>query len=310
MPTMAGHFSVFHQPAVIHDPFDGDYMEWVAPGAFRNTFAQHRDRIRCIYAHGRDAVLGSKPLGPITELREDAYGAYYEVALLDADYTRSILPAIEAGLLGASFAFQVVRERFVARPPRSASNPAGLPEVEILEARVREFGPCTFGAYPAASSALAPRAEFLDGGVRVEFPDSVRRQIEQALFADRAESETGWYLVGTVTADAIRITRAFNATRERSADHVVLDRRRDWHLGGDKEIVVGDVHTHVGTRLGVRSLEPSDADERAWAREFVALRRRSVAPAWLGIVIGHERFKRPTWAGYLTDVDGTKPIQL
>src|SRR5262245_42545941 len=49
-----------------------------------------RKSIRVLFDNGTDPSIGSKPLEPITQLREDKTGAYYEVNLLDVDYTRSI----------------------------------------------------------------------------------------------------------------------------------------------------------------------------------------------------------------------------
>src|SRR4051795_9208562 len=78
-PTMVGHFAVFNQWTEINSAFEGRFLERVAPGAFRKTFAEQRDRMRVLFQHGRDPQIGDKPLGPIRELREDGTGAYYEV---------------------------------------------------------------------------------------------------------------------------------------------------------------------------------------------------------------------------------------
>lgn len=154
MPTLTGHFAVFNRWTEIDSFFEGNFMERFAPGAFKKTFAEQRDRMRVLFQHGRDSHIGDKPLGPIETLREDDTGAFYEVPLLDTEYNRELIPGLEAGLYGASFRFRVVREEIDAEPGVSKDNPAGLPERTIREAQVVEFGPVTFPAYDAATAGL------------------------------------------------------------------------------------------------------------------------------------------------------------
>ncbi len=160
LATMVGEFAVFNQWTEIDSAYEGRFLERVAPSAFTKTFAENRDGMRALFSHGRDPQIGQKPLGPITDLRSTATGAAYAVELLDTSYNRDLIPGLDAGQYGASFAFQATREDLVASPGASAWNPHGLPERTILEAKVREFGPTPFGAYPSASAGLrsAPEA--------------------------------------------------------------------------------------------------------------------------------------------------------
>ena len=154
MPTLAGHFAVFGEWTEINSCWEGNFLESIAPGAFSKTIAEGRDQMRCLFQHGMEYTQGDKPLGPITALREDDTGAYYEVDLLDAPYVRELVPGLEAGLFGASFRFTVMREEFTEEPDPSDYNPKGLPERILREAKVREFGPVTWGAYPTATAGL------------------------------------------------------------------------------------------------------------------------------------------------------------
>jgi HK97 family phage prohead protease len=151
-PVMHGHFAVFDSWTEINDIFEGQFLERIAPGAFRKTFRERGDRIRVLFQHGQDDQVGSKPLGPIQELREDNLGAYYEVKLLDTSYARDLLPGLEAGLYGASFAFTTIKEEVLMRPKKTAANPAALTEVTLTELKVHEFGPVTFPAYATATA--------------------------------------------------------------------------------------------------------------------------------------------------------------
>lgn len=154
MPTMFGHFAVFDRWTEINSLFEGNFLERIVPGAFRKTFRENRDRIRALFQHGQDPQIGDKPLGTVEELREDETGGYYEVELLDTAYNRELLPGLEAGLYGASFRFQVMREDKVDEPEASAENPKGLPERSLKELRLFEFGPVTFPAYAEATAGV------------------------------------------------------------------------------------------------------------------------------------------------------------
>ncbi len=63
-------------------------------------------------------------------------------------------PGLRAGVYGASFRFQTLREDIDQRPGTSAYNPEGLPQRTIQEARVMEFGPVTFPAYAGATAGV------------------------------------------------------------------------------------------------------------------------------------------------------------
>ena len=181
MPTLRGHFSVFDTWTTIDSAWEGTFRERVAPGAFTKTIQENRNNIKVLFQHGKDPQVGDKPLGAISDLREDETGAYYEVPLLDTSYNRDLLPGLEAGLYGASFRFKVLREDFDRKPEASDHNPDGLPERTIKEAALYEFGPVTFGAYPTATA-----------GVRSLTDD----YIAQTIFGDaeRARQFTEYYI--------------------------------------------------------------------------------------------------------------------
>ncbi len=153
-PTLTGHFAVFNQATEIDSLREGNFLETIAPGAFRKTFSENRENIKALFQHGRDPQIGDKPLGQITALEEDERGAYYEVELLDTSYNRDLLPGLTAGLYGASFRFQVMREDLNKNPGESAANPRGIPERTVREASVGEFGPVTFPAYKGATAGV------------------------------------------------------------------------------------------------------------------------------------------------------------
>lgn len=182
MPTLFGHFAVFNEWTEIDSIFEGRFLERFSPGAFTKTFAESRDSIKAIFQHGFDPNVGDKPLGRFEELSEDEIGAYYEVPLLDASYTRDLIPGLEAGLYGASFRFRVVKETLDREPEDSEHNPDGLPERTVQEAQVYEGGPVTFPAYEGATAGLRSLTDELIFERAAADPKRMRELIE---FAER-----------------------------------------------------------------------------------------------------------------------------
>lgn len=189
-PTLFGHFAVFDQWTEIDSAFEGHFMERLAPGAFAKSFSEKRDKIRVLFQHGQDPQIGSKPLGPISELREDKIGAYYEVPLSDTSYNRDLVTLLRDGLLGASFRFSVMKEDFKRHVAKSPYNPDGLPERTVQELDLMEFGPVTFPAYANATAGVrSDTDEYIRRLLVPEF-DEIREALkalgQQALPSDGA----------------------------------------------------------------------------------------------------------------------------
>ncbi len=178
MPVLRGHFSVWDTWTEINSVFEGRFMERFAPTSMNKTMAESKDQMRVLFQHGKDPQIGDKPLGPISRLEADSTGAYYEVPMLDTQYNRELLPGLEAGLYGASHRFQVISEEFVKKPPKSDHNPLGLPERTVTEARVREFGPVTFGAYPTATAGVRSMTDEFVFGRYVDDPERLAALLE------------------------------------------------------------------------------------------------------------------------------------
>ncbi|HEU5085718.1 MAG TPA: HK97 family phage prohead protease [Acidimicrobiales bacterium] len=149
--VLYGHFSVFNRWYEIDSAWEGNFLERVAPGAFRETFAE--DVQRCWFEHGYSTVLDRMSLGAIEQLREDKTGAYYEVRLFDG-LPQALVEGLRAGEYGASFRMRILAETVNAEPGTSEHNPKGLPEVTIQRVRCPEFGPVSIGASPHATANL------------------------------------------------------------------------------------------------------------------------------------------------------------
>ena len=217
MPTLTGHFSVFDDWTEIHSAWEGQFLERIDSGAFDKTFAENRKNMRVLFNHGKDPSVGNKVLGPIAELGVDERGAWYDVPLFDTTYNRDLLPGLEAGVYGASFRFKVMRENFDKFPEPSDSNPDGMPERTILEAKVMEFGPVTFPAYEGATA-----------GVRSLTDD----YIITSLFGENAERTREFlqHITGQPDAPSTSAEAAPGAPRqpERRVLHYPNDTREDF----------------------------------------------------------------------------------
>lgn len=156
--TLTGYFVRFNEWTEIDNPYEGHFMERIAPGAFKRTLRNQGRAVQVLFNHGLDPQVGSKPLGVPSEIREDDQGVYVEVPLDDTSYNRDIAASLRSGALrGQSFHFRSIKEKIVEK------GESGLPEVTRTEVALREFGPVTFPAYSGTSAAL--RSLYLPGGM-------------------------------------------------------------------------------------------------------------------------------------------------
>lgn len=149
-PKLRGRFTTFDDPYEVHSSIEGHFIERMAPGSFDRTIVESRKNIRVLFNHGQDPTMGDQILGPIEYLGGDAR---YVVDPLDG-IPPLIRSGLEAGLYGSSHRFTVIADEWVEAPERSDSNPDGLPERTITEARLYEFGPVTFPANPNATAGI------------------------------------------------------------------------------------------------------------------------------------------------------------
>lgn len=174
MPTLHGVGATYDEWTEINSRFEGHFMERFAPGSFRKTISEGKDRIRCLFHHGQDPNCGVKPLGTITDLSERGRGVEYDVELFDADYVRALVPGLEAGVYGSSFRFGIVKKE---DERKRVSNDKGLLERTVREASMRELGPTPFPAYAGTSAGLR---SISDEFVLARFPaDELATEVAQ-----------------------------------------------------------------------------------------------------------------------------------
>jgi HK97 family phage prohead protease len=189
-PVLFGHFARFNEWTEINSAWEGRFMERFAPGAFKKTIQEQRNKLRVLFQHGQDPEIGDKPIAELNDVREDDEGAYYEARLFDG-LPALVLDGLRAGQYGASFRFSAMREDFNERAGESEHNPNGLPERTVKEAKVAEFGPVTFPAYAGATSGMRSMTDELLLSCFRSDPDRLREMFKQAieLNTDRAEQD-------------------------------------------------------------------------------------------------------------------------
>lgn len=184
--TLEGIAATFGQPTEI-DSWEGTFSEQIRKGAFRKTLREQQPVMQ--FDHGRHPLIGSIPIGAITDLRETDQGLAVQARLTDNWLIQPVRDAIADGSVsGMSFRFSVVREEW-----RDAAGKLVKPEEldqllwmpgdrgplmrTLIEVRLHELGPVVFPAY--ASTSVGVRAHSLAAEIRSD--DDLRRQVQASL---------------------------------------------------------------------------------------------------------------------------------
>jgi HK97 family phage prohead protease len=146
--TLDGYGAVFNQWTVIEDEY-GQYRERIMPGAFRRTLGQRMPILQ--FDHGTHPLIGSIPLGRITQITEDDHGLRVKARLSDNWLVQPVRDAIrDGGITGMSFRFRIVNEKW-------GRGSDGMEERSISEVALYEVGPVVFPAYEQTSVGVRSR---------------------------------------------------------------------------------------------------------------------------------------------------------
>ena len=133
----------FNEWTEVRSAKEGNFFERFALGSLSKSIRERSARIRALFQHGTDSLLGRQPIASIEEMWEREDGAHYRSRLLSG-VPELVVSGLRAGLYGSSVSFRARRFERVSRPRRSAHNPDGLEERTITEADVYEFSFVTF----------------------------------------------------------------------------------------------------------------------------------------------------------------------
>jgi HK97 family phage prohead protease len=198
--TMQGTAAVFNDPTLI-DSFEGRFWEQLAPGSFRKTLSERTPKLQ--FDHGSHPLIGSIPIGRITDAHEDRVGVQVTARLSDNWLVAPVREAISDGTVdGMSFRFSVVREEWVDEKGKKLSAEAVMqrlfisdgewdkPDDQLMtrtlkEVSVAELGPVVFPAYEG--TAVGVRSITIDLG-RLDLPKERAKLAKAILAADQAET--------------------------------------------------------------------------------------------------------------------------
>jgi len=145
--TLEGYAAVFNEWTEI-DSYEGSFLERIAPGAFKKTISERMPVLQ--FDHGTHPLIGSIPLGVITNIKEDSHGLRVKARLSDNWLIEPVRDAIRDGAIqGMSFRFRVINENWV----RGKNGP----ERTITEIALFEAGPVVYPAYEKTSVGVRSR---------------------------------------------------------------------------------------------------------------------------------------------------------
>lgn len=186
--TMEGYAAVYNTPTRI-DSWEGTFDEQIKRGAFKKTIQERTPVLQ--FDHGAHPLIGSIPIGSITDLREDARGLKVAARLSDNWLIQPIRDAIASGSVdGMSFRFQVVREEWRTSDGDLITDPYEImdrlynadpdePPLQrtLIEVRMAELGPVVFPAYK--ETTVGVRARGLASAL--ESDEEARRRVRRGL---------------------------------------------------------------------------------------------------------------------------------
>jgi HK97 family phage prohead protease len=151
--TLEGYAAVFNDMVRIFDPWDGEYDETFARGAFTKSMKERTPYL--MFQHGRHPMIGSLPIGSITELAEDSRGLRVKAQLADNWLVEPVRAAIANGSVsGMSIMFEPMKDK--------RDDSGDFPVVTRTEVKLLELGPVVFPAYDGTSVGVRSLAELND----------------------------------------------------------------------------------------------------------------------------------------------------
>ena len=157
--TFEGYAAVFNRTALIPDAA-GEFEEQIAPGAFTESLARRKPVL--MFEHGKHPLIGSMPLGVITDAHEDQRGLFISARLSDNWLIQPVRDAVKDGAVtGMSFRFRSPGDGDQRWEKRD-----GKPDLRtLLRLDPPELGPVVFPAYEPTTASVR---SLLDG---LELPE-------------------------------------------------------------------------------------------------------------------------------------------
>lgn len=195
--TFEGYGAVFNSPTRI-DSYEGCFDEQIAPGAFRKSLRERTPKFQ--FDHGQHPLIGSVPIGTISDIHEDDRGLHVSARLGQHIVIDLIREAISTGAIdGMSFRFSVVRDDWTDTAGKAVSAGDleqilynGDPDQRgpllrtLKEVKVAEVGPVVWPAYSDTSASVRSGTVTLDRA-RLHEPEQRKLLAELLLRADAVD---------------------------------------------------------------------------------------------------------------------------
>lgn len=190
----AGYGAVFNSPTRI-DSWEGTFDEQIAPGAFRKSLRERTPKFQ--FDHGHHPLIGSVPIGVISDIREDDNGLYVEARLGQHILIDLIREALDTGAIdGMSFRFSVVRDEWRDAEGKVVkadelnealwSGSRGVLVRTLKEVKVAEVGPVVWPAYADTTASVRSTGTVEIDRARLHEPEQQRLLAELLMRADAA----------------------------------------------------------------------------------------------------------------------------
>lgn len=157
--TFEGYAAVFNTPAQIEERDGSQFEEVIAPTAFNRAINSGRKPI-LMFNHGKHPLIGTMPLGTITEWTADTKGVFVRGRLTDNWLIQPVRDAIRDGAItGMSFRMEDVKDKWSG--PRTPLCRYGTSRT-ITELKVLELGPVVSPAYDDTTAMVRSVRAALD----------------------------------------------------------------------------------------------------------------------------------------------------
>jgi len=171
---LQGHAAVFNSPSIELSSWEGSFVEFVDPGAFRSVLSRSDLDTTLNWSHDDRWLLARTDNGTL-QLSTDSVGLHYRGQVAPTSYAEDLRILVDRGdIRGASFCFQISRDEWRITQDKDGN--------EIVERTILEVGTlydvCATpkGAYKAATTSLV-RAHIRDYAAnRVRSPGRRRQR--------------------------------------------------------------------------------------------------------------------------------------
>lgn len=139
--VLAGYAAMFNRDSVRFAGWEKDWVERIAPGAFRASLETNPDVV-ALWSHDSSRPAARTP--DTLTVREDDQGLAVEISLVDTATNRDLLTNVRAKIVDSmSFGFMPVRTRWEETPELDVRT--------LLEVEIYEVSPVVWPAYPDTS---------------------------------------------------------------------------------------------------------------------------------------------------------------